>query len=378
MKKLIYVSNLVAATLLLALPVLASPPEAAAKGLANAELKSGYRFQVDNLPALQKAIDAQNRHTDALMKNPGTHGVGVSWGEDGSPVVKVFVDIEASAAGIPQSIDGVPVKVIHTGRVYALNVDCESRGLKDCDTPKPEASAGTQPSFAHQWHPRPVPIGISAGHTDVSAGTIACRVTSGCHRYALSNAHVFADENAGVVGDHILQPGPVDGGVYPADVIGTLYDRVPIIMSTSNRTKNRVDAAIIATNAQQVGTATRTEGYGTPRSETVSPQVGMNVMKYGRTTWETHAYIDIINFTLSVGYLTGDARFVGQIVIRSPDPSNPFSDFGDSGALILADGGSNDRKPVGLLFASTSDGVYTIANPIDDVLAAFDVTIEGD
>jgi hypothetical protein len=371
-------SLLATALLLSALPGLAAPGASSdATGLENAELKSGGYFLVDNLPAQQKAIEAQERHTDALMTKPGVHGTGVSQQEDGSFVVAVLVDTAASATGIPESIDGLPVKVIKTGRVYALNVPCEERGLKDCDSINAEASAGGQPTGPHQWHPRPVPIGISAGHIDVSAGTIACRVSDGCHKYALSNAHVFADENSGAVGDNVLQPGPVDGGVNPDDVIGTLYDSVPIDMSTS--ANNRVDAAIIATDASRVGTATRTPGYGSPRSATAVAKMNMNVKKYGRTTWETYAPIKILNLTVEVGYSGGAAaRFTGQIAIRSPDPSNPFSKYGDSGALIVADGGVNDRKPVGLLFASTSDGVYTIANPINEVLAAFDVTIDGD
>jgi hypothetical protein len=377
MKKSFYVINLIAATLLLALPVMASPPEAAATGLANAEVSSGYRFRVDDLPALQKAIEAQERHTDALMNHPGVHGTGVSWTEAGSAVVKVFVDVSASSAGIPESVDGIPVVVVHAGRVFALNVDCQGRGLKDCDSSEAEAAAAGQPATPRDWHPRPVPIGISTGHVDITAGTLACRVTRGCHKYALSNAHVFANENAGVVGDHILQPGPTDGGVDPDDVIATLSESVPILMSTHPQTKNRVDAAIAVTDASLVGTATRTPAYGSPRTVTIGPEVGMNVKKFGRTTYTTRGSINTINVTINVGYLTGTARFVGQIIIVSSN-ENPFSKPGDSGALVVADGGANDRKPVGLLFASANDNSFTVANPIDDVLEALDITIDGD
>jgi len=64
------------------------------------------------------------------------------------------------------------------------------------------------------------------------------------------------------------------------------------------------------------------------------------------------------------------ARFVDQIGISD----GSFSDGGDSGSLIVTnDAGKN---PVGLLFAGSS--TRTIANPIDDVLAAFNVTITAD
>jgi hypothetical protein len=102
----------------------------------------------------------------------------------------------------------------------------------------------------------------------------------------------------------------------------------------------------------------------------------MNVKKYGRSSWTTWGTIDTINATFNIGYTTGTARFVGQIVVSSDE--NSFSSFGDSGALIVADGGPDDRKPVGLLFAAANDGSFTLANPINDVLEALDITIDGD
>ena len=44
----------------------------------------------------------------------------------------------------------------------------------------------------------------------------------------------------------------------------------------------------------------------------------------------------------------------------------------------MVDGGEDDRKPVGLLFASATDNSFTLANPIDEVLLALGVTIDGD
>ena len=79
---------------------------------------------------------------------------------------------------------------------------------------------------------------------------------------------------------------------------------------------------------------------------------------------------------MNIGYDSGVARFVNQIII---EPGS-FSAGGDSGSLIVVDGkGRNkgdDRKPVGLLFAGSS--LITVANPIDLVLAEFNVTIDGE
>jgi hypothetical protein len=359
----------------LALTAMAFAGAPADTGIATAQQKSANRLPVTSAKGLSKAIEVQERHTVELMSRPGIHGTAVSVAADGAAVVKVFADPSASVAGLPAELDNVPVVIERMAPVFALNVDCAGRGLENCAA---EAAAGTEPSSQISWHPRPVPIGVSTGHVDVTAGTLGCRVSSGCHKYALSNAHVFANENDGVVGDHILQPGVFDGGADPADMIGTLYDSVPIVIGTSSTVKNKVDAALIATDGSKVDMVTRSNGYGQPRTTTVSPQVGLNVQKYGRSTALTHGYIDSINAIINVGYRSGTARFISQVVIKSNNTSVPFSRVGDSGSLIVIEGGTNARKPVALLFASTSDNVYTIANPINEVLNAFGVTIDGD
>ena len=200
--------------------------------------------------------------------------------------------------------------------------------------------------------------------------------------YALSNNHVYADENRASIGDNVLQPGPYDGGtegpnplIVDGDEIGTLYDFEPILFCNpypSNCPNNTIDAAIALSSTSLLGKATPSDGYGTPKSATVVPAVGMRVKKYGRTTGLSKGRIYAINATVNVGYDTDVvARFVQQIVIT---PGN-FSAGGDSGSHIVVDGGSNDRKGVGLLFAGSPS--VTIANPIGAVLNAFGVTIDG-
>ena len=60
-----------------------------------------------------------------------------------------------------------------------------------------------------------------------------------------------------------------------------------------------------------------------------------------------------------------------------------FLQSGDSGSLLVIDGGTHDLKPVGLLFASSfkGNGKWAFANDIDNVLAAFpgtSLTIDGE
>ena len=224
---------------------------------------------------------------------------------------------------------------------------------------------------------RPVPIGVSTGHPAITAGTICCRVKdSDGNVYALSNNHVYADENQAHIGDNVLQPGPADGGtegpnplILDGDEIGTLADFEPILFSTS--ANNMIDAAIALSSASLLGNATPSDGYGTPKSATLLAAIGLRVKKYGRTTGLTRGRVYAINATVNVGYDTGMARFVGQIVITR----GSFSAPGDSGSLVVVNGGANNRKAVGLLFASSSS--VTIANPIGAVLGAFGVSVDG-
>jgi hypothetical protein len=332
-----------------------------------------------NPEAVERAIKAQERHTKALKKLEGVHGTGVSWRADGETVIVVYTErpspgkVAVRNKNIPQSVDGIPVVVEAVGPFYALNIPCERRKDGVCGGAAEEPLFTASAVITTERQPRPVPIGISVGHVDVTAGTLGCRVSNGCHRYALSNAHVFANENAGQPGDTILQPGVFDGGTDPDDYIATLYQSAPIVMSTN--ASNRIDAAIADIKAVDVARATPPDGYGEPLNGTTSAIMNLDVMKYGRTTRLTHGYISAVNVTVDVGYEGGTAQFVQQILIRENDGGD-FSRFGDSGALIVASGGNKDRKAVGLLFASGTG--ITVANPINFVLDEFGVAIDGD
>ena len=89
----------------------------------------------------------------------------------------------------------------------------------------------------------------------------------------------------------------------------------------------------------------------------------------------TKGKVYALNATVNVGYDSGVALFVNQIIITP----GTFSAGGDSGSLIVVDGKarykSQKGQPVGLLFAGSSS--YTIANPINEVLARFGVTVDG-
>ncbi|MBW2739054.1 MAG: serine protease [Deltaproteobacteria bacterium] len=265
-------------------------------------------------------------------------------------------------AGIPKNLDGVPVQVVVTGKLYAWGKPVNP-GVKP---PKDEIDPTAR-------FDRPVPIGVSTGHPDITAGTIGCRVTDGVYFYALSNNHVYANENSASISDVVLQPGTYDGGTIANDAIGTLDDFEQIYFDGSD---NTIDAAIAFSSKENLDNATPADGYGTPKSTTIQAEVNQPVKKYGRTTGLTKGRVYGINATVDINYNSGVARFVSQIIITP----GSFSAGGDSGSLVVIDGKGrtkgDDRKAVGLLFAGSD--LITIANPISEVLDRFIVTIDGD
>jgi hypothetical protein len=307
--------------------------------------------------AVALAVTVQERNTDRLLAIPGVVGAGVGLTADGQAAVKVFT-ATPGVPGIPLTLDGVPVQVIVTGVITAL----------------PAARAAPDPALLlspEDRHPRPVPIGVSTGNVGTcNAGTIGARVRAGRKIYALSNNHIYALENQAPIGSTILQPGRYDLNCASGSdaLLGTLTRYVPIDFSSGAR--NVVDAAIAVTTPAELARATPPDGYGVPAAAPIAPAIGQLVQKYGKTSRLTVGRVDVINATVTVAYATGTTRFVNQILVAG---RGPFSRAGDSGSLIVTTAG---RRPVGLLFAGTASG-YTFANPIGEVLKAFNVAIDG-
>ncbi len=315
----------------------------------------------DGAPGLARSIEVKERHAGALLEFTGVAGVGVGHNKAGNPAVIIFTETPG-VRGLPAFLDGVPVVTRVSGKFFA-----EPKPEKPGKPPKDDEPVLTP---MDRWD-RPVPIGVSTGHPDITAGTIGARVTDGTNVYALSNNHVYANENDASIGDDVIQPGTYDGGTAPADSIGTLSAFVSIDFSGGD---NTVDAAIALSSTDELGNATPANGYGTPKSGTANAAIGMKVLKYGRTTGLTKGRVYAINVTIDVTYDTGVARFVDQIIITP----GTFSAGGDSGSLVVVDSrrSADHHKAVGLLFAGSS--LYTIANPIGPVLSAFGVTIDGE
>lgn len=228
---------------------------------------------------------------------------------------------------------------------------------------------GSQMREAH----RPLVIGASVGHVDITAGTLGAFVGTADGELAiLSNNHVLADENRAEIGDPIIQPAHLDDGAAPEDVVARLTDYVPLATAGVNEVDGAVATITEGIDVDHIGL------LGALGDGTVSPQDADRVQKLGRTTGLTSGRVTAFNVRkVIVEYETSPAiRFDGQIEIQAEDGAD-FSLGGDSGSLIVD---SDNRIPVGLLFAGSDQGgddggPVTYANPIAQVLAALNVEL---
>jgi hypothetical protein len=321
------------------------------------------RPAAESVEELAKIAEAQKAHEDELLARENVVGVaaGVKMTK-GRPTGKrsLLVLVEekrprtkvAKEAMVPKEIDGVPTDVLGVGPIRPLPFTARVR---------------------------PALPGYSIGHHDITAGTFGCLVRDirrcccslekdcGCapsreecrgDYLILSNNHILAVSNLASLGDLILQPGPVDGGVFPADGVATLERFEPIVYGGAGY--NLVDAAVARPtfsrnlNASIIG-LTLPRGIG-------EAFVGRDVIKFGRTTQFTTGRVLAVNATVLVGpYAGGGFGLFAQQIITTGMAAG-----GDSGSLLL------DRRSleaVGLLFAGSAE--ITIHNHI----AAVEVTL---
>lgn len=232
-----------------------------------------------------------------------------------------------------------------------------------------------QEILPQQRRQRPLQIGTSIGHFKVTAGTLGVfvREREGGALRILSNNHVLANENRGKEGDAILQPGRLDGGTDPDDVVGQLAKFVKL----KKFGINFHDCALATINEGLRISRTNLPGAG--KLAGLGDEFldeGTLVEKIGRTTGHTRGRVTAFELDeLIVGFDMGNVRFDNQVEIESAD-SGPFSQGGDSGSLIF----DEERRAVALLFAGSDQGGangqgLTYANPLRGVLAELGVDL---
>ena len=354
----------------------------------NADKKEPFALKPEiTQKEVQRVMEIQDKWTKKLMETKGVIGTATGVNFDGDLVIRIYTSRLGIDNNVPKKIEGIPVQAKVVGRfrpMYQPPQDKRGRA----GSPGPRGILGGQPPIPRppvenpqKFFPRPVPIGISGIVVApfCATGTIGCRLKAADGSlFAMSNNHVFANENSAAIGDAILQPGPLHANcvVNLENSLGTLAAFVPIDFSFFSGT-NEVDVAVARVTAATLSNRTPKGAYGMPNCKTVAARLGMKVQKMGRTTSHTTGRVTAVNSVVLVGYGSGLALFVNQIEFTKPiiiidartgNITINFEVFGgpgDSGSLIVTTYGNN---PVGLLFAGSI--FVVIGNPIDAVLDA--------
>ena len=247
---------------------------------------------------------------DKLKSNVVGMGVGVKWRDGtptGEPALIVLVSQKLDKNQLSRS-ELVPA------RLGSLQTDVLAIG-------QPQAGQGDIGIETLAKRVRPAQGGYSVGHYKITAGTIATmvydilpggKVSPPAHGvgipakyYILSNNHVLANINAALIGDPILQPGPFDGGIVPADVIARLSRFIPITLEPPTPRalhNNLVDCAVAEGEFHDLNRLVYWNGHVRGWRQKAGVAVGVNVEKNGRHPNFPTGRITGINATGGGGY----------------------------------------------------------------------------
>ena len=314
------------------------------------------------MESVEKIAEIKARVEDELLQRPGVTGVDVGYKYVGGKktdeiAIRVHVEKKKKTVPekerIPEEIEGVKTDVLE--RTYELHP-----ASMPVDQIELMVDTGTY---------SPVKGGISIGPCRavggyVFVGTLGAIVRDNVTHdpMLLSNFHVMCIDNGWHVGDTMAQPGRVDSGTCPADVVGTLQ-RASL--------GGHVDCAVSSLSGRgyecdivDIGAVTGT----------AAATLGMHVRKRGRTTGLTYGTVDSIAATVTIDYGDGigHVTLTNQIGIAvDTTHSTKIGDHGDSGSVVVND----SRHVIGLYFAGSTDGTSGLANPIADVLSALNVSL---
>lgn len=303
--------------------------------------------------------------TAAASPTPEHNVVGVGVGEKlvggrhtGVMAIKFLVRVKyddrqiTSSDRLPEEVNGLPTDVEEVGT------------FRRFEAVQPLAATPDPRTLL-----RPAPPGCSVGFEDpsgnsVMAGTFGALARRGPRLFVLSNNHVLADENRLPAGSSTFQPGLLDAGSPP--VTGEIA-KLSAFVDLHPSDFNLVDAAISEVSDPSLVTNAIIK-IGAPTG-VAAAQDKMSVHKFGRTTGYRVGFIDTTMMDVSVEYEIGVLNFRNQIIIKGLG-GQQFSASGDSGSAIIE---RNTGRAVGLLFAGSSS--HTIANHMDDVLQALNITL---
>jgi len=304
------------------------------------------------------------------MKNSNGHvaiGVGLkeTYGQRSDELaIQFFVETKESCSSvsrdsiIPKFIDGIPtdVRTASTPQFMAGRT-----------RPTKAEIASAMRNRKARARTRPLVGGLSCANQFVPAGTLGYFCTKNGDlsnaTYLVSNGHVFRGKSQYKKSSAILQASPSDGG--------SIKDAVADFEKTSalNPAKDARNIADVAIAKLRNGIEYKLEIQNVGSIKGIAkPYPGMKVGKVGRTSGLTQGVVTAIDYETAVPWGVREVRetyqFKGQIRIESGETSEPFAQFGDSGALVFSDSG---HAAVGLYFAGATDGSYGLATPIPAV-----------
>ena len=292
-----------------------------------------------------------------------------------------------SQTGFYKAPTSVPT-VVQNGAVTTQDVTLTATSQAD---PSFSATIGIEivpPNRNQQVHP--IQLGTSGSNADdfctasgvegCGGATLSSLLERGSVQYILTNWHVAAGTDGGLVGDALVQPGLLDTDACSSQQTTTVAN-VSQLLDPHMETGKKVDVAI----AQVVSGAVDPTGTieqlgsgvaeGAPNSGPPAGGAGISaianeaVAKSGRSTGLTCGTVQAVDTSVNITYTTECSTatqivsFSGQIAITGAG----FSAGGDSGSLIVD---ATTAEPVALLFAEDNNGTTSIANPASDVLVA--------
>ncbi|HMA18893.1 MAG TPA: hypothetical protein VKS03_10680 [Thermoanaerobaculia bacterium] len=214
---------------------------------------------------------------------------------------------------------------------------------------------------------RPAQPGFSVGNRVGGSGTIGCvvrdRATS--NQFGLTCAHVLAPVPSASTGDRVLVPALVEARashVLGRAPMGSLQQIVPPVFSDSALADNVDVATFSPTNPATLDPRIAIVG-SRPSGVASTVSIGTPVRKVGASSELTTGEVKFIHMIFWLAYPTptGEevtAGFEDLIGVTH------FSNFGDSGSLVITE----DGKAVGLVLGSTPE--FTACLPIERALDA--------
>lgn len=222
---------------------------------------------------------------------------------------------------------------------------------------------------------RPAKPGFSVGNRVGGSGTIGCvvqdRATS--NQFGLTCAHVLAPVPTASTGDRVLVPSLAEARashVLGRARMGSLEQFLPPVFSDSAVAENVDVATFSPTNPATLDSRIAIVGRR-PSGVASTVTVGMPVRKVGASSELTTGEVKFIHMIFWLAYPTPTGEEV-TAGFQDLIGISHFSNFGDSGSLVLTE----DGKAVGVVLGSTPE--FTACLPIQRALDALncDLVIE--